>query len=166
MKTISKNIFLILLIHACYFSLTGFFHAIHISYGELEISQNNFSGKITFNKPDFFNALKNFCGSSMSGYSNQQFDEIKFKYLEKHLRVKNNNGQNLELILSGNGEDDSSIWFTFKFSAPEKIKSIKIRNDALIREFSDQLNLLNIKTSSGEESRIFSKASPVTQINF
>ncbi len=166
MKTISKNIFLILLITAFYFSLTGFFHAIHISYGESEISKNTFSGKITFNKSDFFKTLKNFCSSSMSGYSNQQFDEIKFKYLGKHLRVKNNNGQNLELILQGNGEDDSSIWFTFKFLAHEKIKGIKIRNDALMKEFSDQLNLLNIKTASGEESKIFSKSSPELQITF
>ncbi len=166
MKIIFKKIVLILLITAYYFSLTGFFHAIHISYAESEILLNEFTGKITFNKPDFFRALKNFSGSSMTGYSYKQYNEIKLKYLQKHLAAKSNDGQRLKLILSGNSEDDSSIWFEFKFLSSEKINRIEIRNDALMNEFSDQLNLLNIKTASGEESRIFSKSSPVTEINF
>lgn len=140
-------------------------HDFHMSYGESTISSNEFKGKITFYKDDFFKALKNFNEKNIANFSNNDFDELKKNYLIKHFQVIINNKDKLKLNITGNDEDASSIWFSFLFKATEEIHSIKIIHSALFNEFSDQLNILNITTPNGEESKIFKESHPEFEIN-
>ena len=132
---------------------------------KLTLTDYGIYGKVTFYKDDFMLALKNRKGNSFKKLTNKDFDDLKFNYLQNHIDVFANGnpdadvqGKKLQLIITGNNENESSIWFDFKFNSDEKIKSLEIKNDVLINEFSDQMNLLNINSSSGDQSLIFSKS--------
>lgn len=130
------------------------FHSIHISYGEAIVSGNEMSGKITFYKDDFMKALKKLNSNSLRNLTDKQFDEMKLKYLRDHLAVYAD-GRELTLTITHNNENESSIWFNFKFTYAGEINTIEIKNNSLIEEFSDQMNLLNISSSSSDQSLIF-----------
>jgi hypothetical protein len=141
-------------------------HAIHISYGEGKLKDNIFTVKVTFNKPDFMQALRNKKGSPLINYTNKEFDELKKSYLSEHLFLSNNEYKRLATEIIGNQEDDASIWFIIRFISPAKIISINMHYDVLVNEYGDQMNLLNIKTESGNLSKIFSKTTKDIKIKF
>jgi hypothetical protein len=141
-------------------------HAIHISYGEGKLNDHIFSVKVTFNKSDFMEALKNKKGSPFINFTNKEFDDLKKSYLNEHLIVSNNDSKRLATEILGNQEDDASIWFIIKFISPVKINFLNIHYDVLVNEFSDQMNLLNIKSQSGDMSKIFSKSTKDINVKF
>jgi hypothetical protein len=134
------------------------FHAIHISYGEASLSNYQFAGKVTFNKPDFIEALKNLKGKPLTGLSNKEFDDLKLTYLNNHLQLQANNPEGMKLQVISNNEDGSSIWFYFRCNSANKITSLKIHYDVLLEEFADQMNILNIISSSEKLNKIFNKS--------
>lgn len=155
MKILLKHIYIKLILAGIFFSL-GFYHSIHISYGNANLNNRVFSGKIIFYKDDFFKALNNEININHKVLSNDEYNRLKLNYLQSHLTACVNNNLKLDLNLTGSNEDASSIWFDFQFESREPINYITIQYDALINEFSGQMNLLNIKTPAGEQSLIFS----------
>ncbi len=133
-------------------------HAIHISYGEATLKGNEFFGKLTFYYDDFMLALKNWKGENIKNFSAKQYTELKNNYLKKHLIALVNNNIRLNLIITGNSGNDKSIWFEFKFTSAEKINIVNLKYDVLMNEYSDQLNLLNVASPSGDHSLIFSQS--------
>ena len=155
MKLLIKHISLVLISVSIILCL-GFYHSIHISYGNAALDNHTFSGRIIFYKDDFFKALNTEGVVYHQPVSNDKYDQLKRSYLQSHLTVLVNSTIKLDLIISGNNEDASSIWFDFKFESSMPINFINIQYDALFNEFSGQMNLLNIKTPSKEQSLIFS----------
>ncbi len=156
MNLIFKNIFCLLFF---FFQTNNLaMHAIHISYGEVTVKGNEFYGKLTFYYDDFMLALKNFDGGNIQNFTAEQYTSLKYSYLKNHLIVKVNSDKKLNLIITGNSGNDKSIWFIFKFDSDVEIRSISLKYDVLMNEYGDQLNLLNIRTSSGDKSLIFSES--------
>jgi len=153
-----KSCVLIITILIVFLLLPGFYHSIHISYGNAKLDKQEFSGKIIFYKDDFFKAIGNSDKSDLHSLNNEQFDQLKQSYLKNHLTASANGNMKLELILWGNSEDESSIWFYFKFESPGQINFVNVKYDVLFNEFSNQMNLLNIMTPSGGQSLIFSSS--------
>ena len=140
------------------------FHSIHISYGEASLKEDEIYGRITFYKDDFILALKNWKGTALKNLNNKEFDLLKLEYLQNHFTLVANQNKKLMLLLTGNNEDESSIWFTFKFISNEKIESLEMKYNVLINEFNDQMNLLNISSSSGDQSLIFNASNQQLKI--
>jgi hypothetical protein len=157
MKLLIKHIQLVLISVSIILCL-GCYHSIHISYGNATLDSHTFSGRIIFYKDDFFKAINTGEIAYHQPVSNDIYDQLKRRYLQSHLTVLVNNNTKLDLVLSGNSEDASSIWFDFKFESSMPINFINIQYDALFNEFSGQMNLLNIKTPSKEQSLIFSES--------
>jgi Domain of unknown function (DUF6702) len=138
-------------------------HAIHISYGKATLNGNEFYGKLTFYYDDFMLALKNWEGTELNNFTSEQYTRLKDNYLQSHLNVIANN-KKLKLIITGNGGNEKSIWFEFKFISGEKINSLNLKYNVLMNEYSDQLNLLNVSSTSGDQSFIFSESKPELKI--
>jgi hypothetical protein len=164
MRVRRKSFHFLMLI--CLFSSIGFCHSIHISYGKANLDRNEFSGRIIFYKDDFFKALENWNGGTLQLLNNRQFDSLKLNYLQNHFLAVANDNTKLNLRISGNNENASSIWFDFTFLAPQEIIVIEIEYTALFTEFNGQMNLLNVNTPSGEKSLIFSSSKPELKIQF
>jgi hypothetical protein len=147
---------LLIIITTALYLYTGFYHSIHISFGTAILQNHEFSGKVIFYKDDFFKALQNWKNKDFRNLSNDEYDELKKNYLKYHFTAAINDSLKLNLSVWGNNEDESSIWFYFKFESTEQIKHIDIKYDVLFSEFSNQMNLLNLTTPTGEQSLIFS----------
>ncbi len=161
MISFMKNIFLLIL----FWNLSLFAHDFHMSYGESVLTIKEFKGKITFYKDDFFKGLRNFNTGNFKNFQPKDYDKIKNEYLAKHFQVVINKKSSLPLNITDNNEDASSIWFSFSFKSEEEIKTIKIIFSILFNEYSDQMNILNIDTPNGEESKIFKESKPEIEIN-
>ena len=155
MKLLIKNILAFLLLWNI--NITAM-HDFHMSYGESTLTDKYFKGKITFYKNDFFEALKNFNSASTKNFSRKDYDKLKKSYLENHFRVIINGSYKPDLQITTNNEDDASIWFNFIFRSAEEIHLIKIIFNPLFNEYNGQMNILNIMTPEGEESKIFKES--------
>ncbi|MDE3058293.1 MAG: hypothetical protein KGJ59_10090 [Bacteroidota bacterium] len=164
MKGVRFGNFLQMLALFCFLCSTGMCHSIHISYGKARLGRNAFSGRIIFYKDDFFRALESWNGGTLQHLNDRQFDSLKLSYWQSHLSAVANDTSKLSLTISGNNEDASSIWFDFAFSDPKEIVVLKVKYTALFKEFSGQMNLLNVETRAGEKSLIFSSSSPQLKI--
>lgn len=149
-----------------FISNANYLHSIHISFGEVDFLHYEINAKVTFYKDDFLLGLKNSRGESLKYLKSKDYDELKLNYLKAHFNVIVNRGKKLPLIITGNNENESTIWFNIKFTSDEKINSLEITNDILVNEFRDQMNLFNIKTLSGEQSFIFNKSKQKFSIKF
>ena len=147
---------LILLVRC--FMMTSF-HAIHVSYGEASINGARLTAKITFNKPDFMDALQTLHGSPLVNFSNPDYDKLKDEYLRRNIIIRANTVP-CGIFITGNNEDNSSIWFNIKFELPPDGSTLTLRNTVLCEKFSDQMNLLNLTTPKKEENFIFTCSTP------
>ena len=132
-------------------------HSVHIGFANISVAENSVSGKIIFYKDDFFKSVKKMNGNTLRNLNADQYNELKHRHMEKFLKVFANNNAEMPLNLTGNGEDESSIWFTFKYTAKEKINSLVIIWTALFEILDDQMNILNIKAGNKEKSFILTK---------
>jgi hypothetical protein len=139
-------------------------HSVHISFTEAEIQQYNVEGKINFYKDDFFKALKIFNGGNLNGLSSEDYEKLKYEYLKKNFKVTINGNNNLNLQLVSNSEDEYSIWFNFRFSSNEEIKSTRLICKTLFELYDDQMNMFMLKFNNKEQSVVFQKSEPAFEI--
>lgn len=132
-------------------------HNIHIGLANIVVEENTVSGKIIFYKDDFLKSLKKLNNNSLMKLNADRYDELKHRHMQKFLKAVANNKEKLLLIPTGNGENETSVWLTFKCLAREKIDSLKITWTALFELFDDQMNILNIKTGNDEKSFILTE---------
>lgn len=146
-------------------SFFGFYHAIHISYGQGTVTKSDFTGKVIYYKNDFFKALADWKGEDLRNLNDAQYDKLKLNYLQSHFLAEANNKEKLKLIITSSSEDESSIWFEFKFDSDEQINWITIKQTVLFKEFGDQMNLLNVATPSGDKNLIFTSSKSLVSFN-
>lgn len=132
-------------------------HDIHIGYCRAVVFPTVVSGKVTYYKDDFFAALR----------QHQLQAELKspdfYSYLNQHLQLHEGE-RAIPLIVDQYGEDESTIWFTFKFYFTRSSKTLQLVHSSITDLHRDQLNITNI-TGLAEASGTLSATSPSLQLN-
>ena len=146
------------------FTGSNLIHSIHISFGKVEISSTHVSGKINFYKDDFMKALKKLNGGNLNGLDNEEYDKLKYRYISQFFTVRVNENDYLKLIITDNQEDDSSIWFSFRFTSEKHIDAITIVCTALFEIYNDQMNMFVFSIENREQSKIFKKSNSKIKI--
>ena len=123
----------------------------------IEIEGNTLSGKVTFFKDDFFASLRKMNNNTLKNLNAKQYNELKLHHMKKFFKAFANDKKLPYLTLIDNGEDESSIWFTLKFTWKEKIKLLTINWTSLFDIYKDQTNILNIKANNEEKSFILTE---------
>src|ERR1700690_26412 len=62
------------------------FHAVHISYGDITISQDSIKGSLTFFKDDWAKATEHWYRRSISTETKVTQDQMECEYLKSHVR--------------------------------------------------------------------------------
>ncbi len=146
------------------FTGSNLIHGIHISFGKAEISSTHISGKINFYKDDFMKALKKLNDGNLNGLNNKEYDKLKYRYLSRFFTVQVNENDFLKLIITDNQEDESSIWFSFRFTSEKHIDAITIVCTALFELYTDQMNMFVFSIENREQSKIFKKSNSKIKI--
>lgn len=132
-------------------------HDIHIGYCRAVVLPTVVSGKITYYKDDFLAALR----------QHQEKHQLKsldfYSYLSQHLQLQEG-GKPIPLIVDQYGEDESTIWFTFKFYFKHSSRTLTLVHTSLADLHSDQLNITTI-TGLVQTSRTLSLNQPSLQLN-
>ncbi|MEP7220871.1 MAG: DUF6702 family protein [Bacteroidota bacterium] len=135
-------------------------HDVHISYCKAQLSRTSLSGKVSYYKDDFVKALRNRQGTAFYGQGPAQLEAAITAYMRQNFTATTSAGEKLPLIITSTGLDESSIWFNFAFSSSAPITSILISNSVLFQEFREQMNMVNVKTPSGEHSLVLTSSEP------
>ena len=146
------------------FTGSNLIHGIHISFGKAEITSTHVSGKINFYKDDFMKALKKLNYGNLDGLNKKEYDKLKYRYLNRFFTIQVNENNYLKLIITDNQEDDSSIWFSFRFTSEKHIYSITIVCTALFELYNDQMNMFVFSIENRERSKIFKKSNSKIKI--
>jgi len=146
------------------FTGSNLIHGIHISFGKAEIFSTHISGKINFYKDDFMKALKKLNDGNLNGLNNKEYDKLKYRYLSRYFTVQVNENDFLKLIITDNQEDESSIWFSFRFTSEKHIDAITIVCTALFELYTDQMNMFVFSIENREQSKIFKKSNSKIKI--
>jgi len=146
------------------FTGSNLIHDIHISFGKAEIFSTHVSGKINFYKDDFMKALKKLNDGSLNGLNDKEYDKLKYRYLSRFFTVQVNENDYLKLIITDNREDNSSIWFSFRFTSEKHIDDITIVCTALFEIYNDQMNMFLFSIENREQSKIFKKSNSKIKI--
>ncbi|MCC7439543.1 MAG: hypothetical protein IT211_13730 [Armatimonadetes bacterium] len=132
-------------------------HDIHIGYCRAVVLPTVLSGKVTYYKDDFFAALR----QHQEQHQQKRIDF--YSYLNQHLQLQEG-GRAIPLIVDQYGQDESTIWFTFKFYFNHSSQSLRLTHSSLTDLYSDQLNITNV-TGLAETSGTLSASQPSLQLD-
>jgi len=132
-------------------------HDIHIGYCRAVVFPNVVSGKVTYYKDDFFAALRHH--QAKEHLNSPDF----YSYLSQHVQLQER-GRLIPLIVDQYGEDESTIWFTFKFYFKHQGSSLTLVHSSITDLHSDQLNITNV-SGAVEASGTLSASNPSLQLN-
>ncbi|MDB5035144.1 MAG: hypothetical protein JWQ98_2385 [Chlorobi bacterium] len=135
-------------------------HDVHISYCKSQLTRTSLSGKVSYYKDDFVKALRNRQGTAFYGQGPARLEQAITAYMRQNFTATTGAGEKLPLIITSTGIDETSIWFNFTFSSSAPISSISIGNTVLFQEFRDQMNMINVKTPTGEHSLVLTSSDP------
>ncbi len=143
--------------------LLGAFHAVHISYGDLSVTQNSvhdrssvLSGSFTFYKDDWAKATEHWFGRSMTNEPKAIQDWMESEYLKGHVRFWLD-GYSTPVHFDLRVKEDAAQSITYQFTAPVSSDHHAIIIDlrAVLSEYSDQMNLMTVKVRSESTNIIF-----------
>ena len=157
------------LLIASLFSLLGMhtsFHAVHISYGNLTIAHDTLSGELTFFKDDWYKSIGHWYQQSGMPQSNAQpSTEMQAEYLKTHVRFWAGDFRSpITIAPSVSKASDLSITYQFRVVIPGGASAIIVDSRAVFSEYSDQMNLMTVKTPTGTTNLIFTADHPTSTI--
>ncbi len=150
-------------------SLLCFFHAVHISYGDLTISQVGaqeqlsthdrsyvIHGNFTFFKDDWAKATEHWFGRSITAEPKATQDWMELEYLKEHVRFWTD-GFSQRIAIQPRIKDDAGQSVTYEFSSviPSHHHTIIIDSRAVLSEYSDQMNLMTVTIHGASTNLIF-----------
>jgi hypothetical protein len=148
------------------------FHAVHISYGDLAISQDSthdrscvMHGNLTFFKDDWAKATEHWFGRPMLTEPKATQDWMEFEYLKAHVRFWTD-GFSEPIAFSPQVKEDAGQSITYEFSSaiPPHHRRIIIESRALFSEYGDQMNLMTIKIADNTQNIIFTSDQTLSTI--
>jgi hypothetical protein len=141
------------------------FHAVHISYGDITISQNSISGNFTFFKDDWAKATEHWYGRPISTEPKATQDWMECEYLKSHVRFWLDGFRQPVGIAPRVKEDGAqSITYEFTSAIPANRGTIIIDSRVDLSEYSDQMNLLTVKVKDETMNLIFTNDNTTTTI--
>lgn len=131
-------------------------HDIHVSVAELEVNDN---GQIEVSLRIFFDDLLLACGLESGEELPKKYtssDDLISQYVSKHFKIFAADHQ-LSLTYIESFSDNMAVWIELKSDDLDQVDSIdfEIENTILLKEFDDQLNLLNYSREQKKESYTF-----------
>lgn len=158
-----KKVLWILPLLLCFWAMPLPAHNIHISYGNGTLSETSLTLRLTFFKDDFNRAVQQW--SEQTQPETAAVEPLENRFLRAHFSVTAGEGQPLPLSVTAGAEDGSSIWFKIECRWAAPTEQLRIQNTALFTAFSDQMNLLNVKTPQGELGFILTAAAPSASLS-
>jgi hypothetical protein len=131
-------------------------HGLHLSIGKAEVTETAITGKMTFNKLDFVEALDQW-NEQVQIYelTPEDFERLTLKYMKRHFKVEANGSADLKLEITSAGQGKETLWMAFRFASEDTLKTIKVEHRVLFGAFPDQGNVLEVKSKKGKESHLF-----------
>lgn len=137
------------------FLFAASFHAVHISYGEITVTRDAIRGEVSFYKDDWFNATERWCGHTLNSLGKQERERIQLEYLKAHLRLWGDGFQH-PLTLAASVKSDSGLSIIYNVAATTGMAhTLTIDSRAVFSEYSDQMNIMTVKTNGKSSSVIF-----------
>ena len=131
------------------------FHAVHISYGSLAITSDSISGEVTFFKDDWYKSIDSWYAKSVIAAQRPTREDMEIEYLKAHVRFWADNFRTaLAITPRVSKNSDLSVTYEFHSAIPVNAHAIIVDSRAIISEFSDQMNLMTVKTREGQTSNV------------
>ncbi len=132
------------------------FHAVHISYGDVSITQDSMKGSFTFYKDDWAKATEHWFGKSLVSEPKATQDWMELEYLKEHVRFWLD-GFAQRIAIDPKVKDDAgqSVTYVFHTTLPAHHRAIIIDSRAVLSEYTDQMNLMNVKVHGESTNIIF-----------
>jgi hypothetical protein len=141
-------------------------HPIHISVSEVEISESNMDWTIMIYKDDLLLGVYGKKAGFEKFNDESQIKEDVLAYLKKHIRLSASTS-NVDWQLTDIQSDQEAIWTTLrtKFIMPED-HTLEIINSVLMKEYSDQKNIIHFTYKEETKSIVFEQGDDVKQVSF
>jgi hypothetical protein len=141
------------------------FHAVHISYGDITISQDSISGNLTFFKDDWAKATEHWYGHSISTETKATQDCMECEYLKSHVRFwLNGFSQPISIVPRVKEDGAQSVTYEFTSAISANRRTIIIDSRVDLSEYSDQMNLLTVKVKDDTKNLVLTNDNPTATI--
>ena len=138
------------------------FHSVHISYGDLKITNDTVRGEVTYFKDDWHRAVDRWYAGCLPTPSREEMER---QYLKSHLRFWSGNFHvpiAIDPRVSKNSE--LSVTYGFQFAIPAGTSEVLVDSRAMFSEYGDQMNLLTVETPTGARNLILDAGHPTSTI--
>lgn len=137
------------------------FHAVHISYGDVAISQDTaqscvMHGNFTFFKDDWAKATEHWFGKPIATEPKATQDWMELAYLKEHVRFWMD-GFSQRITIDPRVKSDAGQSITYEFTTiiPPNHRTIIIDSRVDLSEYSDQMNLMTVTIQGVSTNLIF-----------
>lgn len=138
-------------------------HDIHISFGKAAIETDRARVSITIYKDDLLRALNAWHQGGYAGMSATEFDALEARYVAAYFRLWEDREQRTPIVT--HTEDGASQTFTLEFKLGTGTHTITLDNRILLREFTDQSNVMQIAVHGETRSHVFTSSSTTYYIS-
>lgn len=148
----------------------GWFHPLHLSISELELSPKSGSLEISHRIfiDDLENAIKDRTGIAVS-LSDPKDPELAQQlvgdYIHQHFRLQLN-GKSIMPQYLGYEVEEEAIWAYMEVPKVRKISSVSVQNTLFFKRFTDQINIINVKVGDSLKSLRLEANEPEGSLNF
>lgn len=87
------------------------------------------------------------------------------KYISKNFNIFIN-GDNKNLVFTGNQISGEYVWIYFETPNVENISNLKIKNSILLESYPKQLNMVNISYKGNQRNLTFQRGKETNEISF
>ena len=140
-------------------------HDVYIGYGQAEVKDGRFSGKLAYNKLDLLQALEKLHGEPVYVLSPPEFESLVLSYLSAHFQAAAG-ADTLQLEIVGRSQRGDSVILDFRFQGEQPVKALRVRHDVLFELFPQQVNTLTVLTAKGQSRYLFHPDKRVIEIAF
>jgi hypothetical protein len=140
-------------------------HDVYIGYGQAEVAEDRFSGKLAYTKLDLLQAMEKLHGEPLYTLSPSEFESLTLSYLSAHFQVASG-PDTLQLEIVGRSQKGDSVILDFSFQVDRPLEAVRVRNDVLFELFPQQVNTLTVSTASGQARYLFHPDKRVIEMEF
>lgn len=148
----------------------GWFHPLHVSISELELSAK--SGSLHISHRIFIDdleaAIKEKSGKRVDLSTQKEAalaQALVGEYIQQHFNLKID-GKPVKPAYLGYEVEDEAIWAYMEVPKVRKLSSITVHNSLFFNRFNDQTNLVNVKVGKELKSLRLEASTPQGSLSF
>ena len=150
--------------------IAGWFHPLHLSISELELSTKNGNLEISHRVfiDDLEAALKERSGLTIDLSKPKDpalAQQLVGDYLLQHFRLQIN-GKAVQPQYLGYEIEDEAIWAYMEVPKVRKLSTLTVQNTLFFKRFTDQINIINVKVGDQLKSLRLDAKDPQGSLNF